>query len=65
MENIRVGDQVEAKVSSGEGLAQVGMGVTVASAGLIGLWGAACFISALAQNGSLAMLKGWFMAVGG
>ncbi len=65
MENVKVQNKVEAKENAGEGMAQVGMGLTLASAGLIALWGTACFVSALAQNGVLGMVKGWLMAVGG
>ncbi|MEN8141638.1 MAG: hypothetical protein ABFR97_10490 [Thermodesulfobacteriota bacterium] len=66
MAQVKEVNGVEAKGDTTiEAAAQVGLGVTVASAGLIGLWGAACFLSALAQNGVIAMAKGWFMAVGG
>ncbi len=64
MEQVKTNTTVATQATS-EGIAQVGMGITLASAGVIGLWGITCFVSALAQNGVLAMAKGWFMAVGG
>lgn len=43
--------------------AQVGMGVLVTFGALCGAWGAACFISALAQHGISRMVMGWCKAV--
>lgn len=45
--------------------AQVGMGIIVAFSGLSGIWGAACFISALAQNGIARMATEYARAVMG
>lgn len=63
MENVRSARKAEAKVAEGAG--QVGLGVILTSAASIGVWASLCFVSALAQNGVVAMVKGWFMAVGG
>lgn len=64
MEQIKE-NNVETTQETSEGMAQVGMGITLSAAGIIGLWGVTCFVSALAQNGVVAMAKGWLMAVGG
>ncbi|MGV1099314.1 hypothetical protein ACUUL3_07875 [Thiovibrio sp. JS02] len=37
--------------------------VGVASA-VIGLWSVACLVSAMVSNGPLALVQGWFQAVG-
>lgn len=49
-----------------EGASQVGMGVIVTLSVLTGIWGLACLISAISQNGSLmGVLKSWITAVTG
>ncbi|MDA8164783.1 MAG: hypothetical protein M0017_07110 [Desulfobacteraceae bacterium] len=47
-----------------QGVSQAGMGFMMAMAGLIGFWGLACLASAVAQNGVLALFRGWLSAVG-
>ncbi len=64
MEQVKT-NTTTATQDTSEGIAQVGMGVTLAAAGVIGLWGVSCFVGALAQNGVLAMAQGWLTAVGG
>jgi hypothetical protein len=60
----------QAKVSSGvnvEAEASRGtMGAMAAVPALIGLWAAACFVSAMISSGGpLGLAKNWFSAVGG
>jgi hypothetical protein len=43
--------------------AEVGLGVIVAFTALSGLWGAACLLSALAQNGIVRLATGWMEAI--
>jgi hypothetical protein len=37
----------------------------MAMAGLIGVWGLACLVSAVTQTGLLGMVRGWVSAVTG
>lgn len=49
-----------------EGASQVGMGVIVTLSVLTGIWGLACLISAISQDGNLmGILKSWLTAVTG
>ncbi len=57
--------QADQSVDINEGAAQVGTGVILAAAGLVGAWGATCMASALVQFGVSGVVKGWFSAIGG
>lgn len=48
-----------------QGVSQAGMGVMIALAGLTGIWGLVCLVSAAAQNGVLELIRGWLSAVTG
>ncbi|MEJ2034122.1 MAG: hypothetical protein P8Y63_14035 [Deltaproteobacteria bacterium] len=48
-----------------QGVSQAGMGVMMALAGLTGIWGLVCLVSAVAQNGVLELIRGWLSAVTG
>jgi hypothetical protein len=48
-----------------QGISQAGMGFIMAMAGLIGVWGLACLISAVTQTGLLGAARGWVSAVTG
>jgi hypothetical protein len=43
--------------------AEVGMGVIVVVSAVSGIWGAACLLSALAQNGIVRLAAGWLEAI--
>lgn len=48
----------------GHGVSQVGVGIILSMAALIGVWGAACLISGVAKSGSLMeMGRGYVTAV--
>lgn len=48
------------------GIVQVGSGLVIMMVGLVGLWGVAALISAIAQSGGiLAMAGSWLTAVTG
>jgi hypothetical protein len=49
----------------GRGVFQAGMGFLTAMAGLIGVWGLACFLGAVTQAGLLEVVRGWVTAVTG
>lgn len=44
---------------------QVGVGVIAVLAALIGIWGVACLIGGIANEGVLEMINGYFSAVSG
>jgi hypothetical protein len=48
-----------------QGVSQAGMGFMMAMAGLIGVWGLACLVSAVIQTGLLGVIRGWVSAVTG
>jgi hypothetical protein len=48
-----------------KGVTQAGMGCMTAMAGLIGAWGVACLVGAVAQAGLLGLVRGWMSAVTG
>jgi hypothetical protein len=50
---------------AGRGVSQAGMGLMLGMAGLIGVWGVACLVSAVAQTGVLELARGWLSAVTG
>lgn len=56
-------NRVDESVNINEGMAQVGTGVIVSAAALIGLWGMTCMVSALAQYGISGVVRGWFAAL--
>lgn len=47
-----------------EGTSQAGLGVLIALATLVGVWGLGCLISGMANNGVMGLLRGWLTAVG-
>jgi hypothetical protein len=48
------------------GISQVGLGMIMSLAGLIGIWGIACLISGIAQSGGVMTLaRSWLAAVTG
>lgn len=48
------------------GISQVGIGVIVTLAALIGIWGVACLFGGINQDGNLMeMARGWLTAVTG
>jgi hypothetical protein len=50
----------------GEGVSQAGVGVILALATLIGLWGIACLIGGMSSMGGIMELgRGWLTAVTG
>ncbi|MDW7772805.1 MAG: hypothetical protein SCH71_07945 [Desulfobulbaceae bacterium] len=49
----------------GRDAAEVGIGVITVLAALIGIWGIACLIGAVANVGLLEMANGWISAVTG
>lgn len=49
----------------GHGVSQAGMGFMMGMAGLIGVWGLACLVSAVAQTGLLEAARGWLSAITG
>jgi hypothetical protein len=48
-----------------QGVTQAGMGFMTAMAGLIGAWGLACLVGAVAQAGPLGLVRGWMSAITG
>jgi hypothetical protein len=48
-----------------QGVSEAGMGLIMAMASLVGVWGLACLVSAIAQNGLLDVARGWLSAVTG
>jgi hypothetical protein len=55
----------EGFVEAGRGASQAGLGFMMGVTGLIGVWGAACLISAVAQTGVLELARGWLSAITG
>jgi len=50
----------------GEGISQAGVGVILALASLIGIWGLACLIGGMStMGGVMEMGRGWLSAVTG
>ena len=48
-----------------QGASEVGMGVIMSMAAVVGVWGAACMISGITQSGSLIeMARGYMTALG-
>ena len=48
-----------------EGTSQAGLGVLIALATLVGLWGFGCLVSGMSNGGALGILRGWITAVSG
>ncbi len=48
-----------------EGTSQAGLGVLIALAALVGLWGFGCLVSGMANSGAIGILRGWVTAVSG
>ena len=57
--------RIETKTDVGYETSRFGLGVGMAMAALIGLWGVACLIGGLASNGVGGMLKGYLTALTG
>ncbi len=57
--------QADQSVNINESAAQVGTGVIIAFAGLVGAWSAACMASAVVQFGVAGVVSGWFSAITG
>ena len=55
--------RVDETVNINEGMAQVGTGVILSAAAVIGLWGMTCMASALAQYGINTVVRSWFTAI--
>ena len=48
-----------------ESASQVGIGVIMTLAALVGIWGLACLVGGIANNGLVEMARGWLAAVTG
>lgn len=48
-----------------EGTSQAGIGILIALAALIGVWGLACLAGGIANGGVVELLRGWVNAVSG
>ena len=55
----------EEKTDVGHEVSRFGLNIILAMAALIGLWGTACLIGGLANNGVGGMLKGYLTALTG
>lgn len=64
---INVGESESTSLESiSNGTSQVGIGIILTMAALVGLWGAACLIGGIAKSGSLVeMARGFVAAVFG
>jgi len=47
-----------------QGASEVGMGVIMAMAAAVGIWGTTCLISGLTQGGLAEMARGYLTAIG-
>ncbi len=56
----RVGEENIAESAS-----QVGIGVIMTLAALIGIWGLACLVGGVTDNGVMELARGWLTAVTG
>jgi len=63
--NTRIQTQKKVKADVGYETSKFTYGVGLTVAALIGLWGAACMISGLAQVGLVDLIKGFLTAVTG
>ncbi len=50
-------------VDAGYETSKFALGLGMSMAALVGLWGAACLVSALISNGPLSLVKGYLTAV--
>ncbi len=57
--------QADQSVDINESAAQVGTGVIISAAAIIGAWGATCMASALFQYGITGVVSGWFSSIAG
>jgi|GEM_PF-3156842 len=48
-----------------EGSSQAGIGILIALATLVGVWGIGCLISGMVGSGVVGLLRGWVTAVTG
>ncbi|MEW6594756.1 MAG: hypothetical protein AB1413_07815 [Thermodesulfobacteriota bacterium] len=48
-----------------EGTSQAGLGILIALATLVGVWGIGCLISGMVNSGVMGLLRGWLSAVTG
>lgn len=48
-----------------EGTSQAGLGILIALATLVGLWGLGCLVSGMAGSGVTALFQGWLSAITG
>ncbi len=56
---------VDQDVKIDEDMAEVGTGIILAAATLVGLWSTTCMASAIWQYGLVAVAKGYFSAMAG
>jgi len=48
-----------------EGTSQAGIGILMALAVLVGVWGLACLVGGIYESGILGIVRGWGAAVSG
>ena len=53
------------KVDAGYETSKFSLGVGITMAALVGIWGAACLVSALASNGPVNLVKSYLAAITG
>lgn len=61
----RATNVIDKQVVIDDDLAEVGTGVILSVATLVGVWGATCLASAIGQCGITAVASGWFNSLAG